>query len=278
MYTALDIQQGKSMAVHISQLFYHPIKSLQGISTPKLNVSSFGPHNDRRLMLVDAQGGFVTQRECATMAMINVIDSNGVLNLSFMGQSISFPWPDFSLTSESRSVQIWEDNVSAQKVDHPVNEWLSQVLQLQVKLVYMDDNTHRQVDLDYADWGVRTGFSDGFPFLLVSQASIDFLQGELEFDLDVKRFRPNIVVSGCEPFAEDQWKKIRINQIEFDLVKPCSRCVIPSLNNQTGISQKEVMQVMVTHRKRGDQVFVGQNLLHSGLGDIQVGHKVELIS
>ena len=266
------------MSIQVSQLFYYPIKSFPGIACEQLTINAWGPLRDRRLMLVDEQGKFITQRQCRIMALISVCDDQETLTLSYQGEAFSLPWPTFSQTTQSRKVQVWEDEVRGQIIGGEINEWLSKVLQFRVNLVYMADDTHRQVDLDYASAGTRTGFADGFPFLIVSQESITFLQQELTFDLDVKRFRPNIVVSGCDAFSEDQWKTIAINHIEFDLVKPCSRCVIPSIDLRSGLMQKEVMQVMVAHRKRGDQVYLGQNAVHKGQGTIEVGQQVKVIA
>ena len=174
-------------------------------------------------------------------------------------------------------VTVWDDEIEAQIVPGLINTWLSDALRRKVQLVFMPENIHRQVDLNYADEGIRTSFSDGFPFLLISKASIEFLQNKLTFDLDVRRFRPNIVVDGCEAFAEDSWSQIRIGDMGFQLVKPCARCVMPSINMETAQIQKEVMQVMNDHRKREGDVFMGQNMVHIGKGELQLGQTVEVV-
>jgi len=265
------------MSIQVSELFYYPIKSFAGIACEQLCINAWGPLRDRRLMLVDEQGHFITQRQCRIMALMSLSDNQESLTLAYQGESFTLAWPDFSLAISTQMVQVWEEEISGQGIGGGVNAWLSRVLQSKVKLVYMADDTHRQVDLTYASQGIRTGFADGFPFLVVSQESIMSLQQELTFELDVKRFRPNIVVSGCEPFSEDQWKTISINNIEFNLVKPCSRCVIPSIDLTTGLMQKEVMQVMVAHRKRDGEVYLGQNAVHKGKGSIEVGQQVKII-
>lgn len=265
------------MAINISQLFYYPVKSLVGVNTHKLEINSWGPHHDRRLMLVDEEGRMVTQRQCRLMALVKVKDLGASLQLQFRGQSKSITWPNFKEETNQKRVLVWSDEIKAQMIPGSINTWLSDVLERKVQLVYMPDETHRQVDLNYASEGVRTSFSDGFPFLLISRASVEFLQKKLPFELDVRRFRPNIVVDGCEAFAEDSWSQIRIGEMEFQLVKPCARCAMPSINMETAQVQKEVMQVMNDHRKREGDVFMGQNMVHTGEGELQLGQAVEIV-
>ncbi len=289
------------MSIQVDRLFYYPVKSLSAVECTELTVDAWGPKYDRRLMLVDENNHLFSQRQCPEMSQIHLTDNHEQLVLSFNGREVYFPWPDFNETLNTIKVHIWDDICEAQVIDHPIVNWINERLERglndQLKLVYMAEHTHRQVDLEFSEEGVRTGFSDGFPFLLINQASVTFLHEKLheklnknlqecsaeigtenkEIDLSVKRFRPNIVVSGCEPFAEKKWKKIRINGIEFDLVKPCSRCVIPSIDLKTGLKQKEVMQVLLEYCKEGKQVIMGENMLHSGMGVLQVGQQVRII-
>lgn len=265
------------MPISIDQLFYHPIKSLGGISTNRLRLSQDGPERDRHIMVVNDQGKFVTQRQKPIMSMVKVVDDGHQLTLSLDEKNVSFRWPNFFKKSEIIEVTVWGDELEGQKIEGPVNSWLSDILKQDVQLVYKHTNTRRQVDMTFGKEGDTTGFSDGFPVLLISQPSIDFLQSHLDVPISMARFRPNISVTGCEPFEEDSWKRIRINDVEFDLVKPCSRCVIPTIDLKTGKKQKQVMQVMLEHRKQGKQVYVGQNLIHRGVGEIAVGAEVEVL-
>ena len=265
------------MTYSVSQLYYHPIKSLGAVSTDVMSIDARGPVLDRRLMLVDDNGKFVTQRQSPYMALINVQHIGNQLVLAFKGAQFVLDLPDFSLQTRSINTTVWGDEVVGQYAGETASKWISNCINKKVSLVYMSDSEYRQVDLEYAQPGVQTGFSDGFPFLLISQGSLDFLCEKVGYSFSMKRFRPNIVVSGCEPFAEDAWKKIRIGEIEFDLVKPCSRCVIPTINLDTAEKEKEVMQAMLAHRKIGKNVFVGQNLIHKQQGHISMGMKVEVI-
>ncbi len=145
-------------------------------------------------------------------------------------------------------------------------------------MCFMDEDTHRQVDLEFAQQGDRTGFADGYPFLILSEASIGFLSDKLGRELAIERFRPNIVVSGCDAFAEDEWKKIVINGVEFDIVKPCARCVIPTLDLETSEKQVDVMQAMMKYRKQGKAVMMGMNAVHRQTGVLQVGQTVAVVA
>ncbi len=289
------------MSIQIDRLFYYPVKSFAAVQCQQLIVDTWGPKNDRRLMLVDEHNNFFSQRQCPEMSQMHVVDNSDQLTLSFKGHKASFSWPSLNESLNTMTVNIWQDTCEAQIIDDPIVNWindrLKRSLNSRLKLVYMANHTHRQVDLEFSEEGVRTGFSDGFPFLLINQASVEFLRNKLNkkaesppqvspqeisvksnsIDLNVKRFRPNIVITGCEPFAEKNWKKIRINGIEFDLVKPCSRCVIPTIDLKTGLKQKEVMQVLLEYCWEGQEVVMGENMLHYGAGILQVGQQVEIV-
>jgi len=211
------------------------------------------------------------------MALMKTEDDGKTLTFKNGPETFTLPWPDFSLDGAQKNVRVWDDEVAGSLVSPEADQWFSKQLNRPVSLVYMSDDTTRQVDLEFAQKGDKTGFSDGFPFLLISEASLAFLQEELPFELTMNRFRPNIVVKGCEAFAEDRWKRIAINGIDFEIVKSCSRCAIPTINPETAERQPEVMKVLVKHRKQGNKVFLGQNLIHRGQGFITVGDDVQLL-
>jgi hypothetical protein len=142
----------------------------------------------------------------------------------------------------------------------------------------MPEDSVRPVDPDYARSGDQVGFADGFPLLLITEASLQAFNTELGMAIGSGRFRPNIVVAGNAPYAEDEWRHLRIGSIEFDVVKPCSRCVIPSLDPLTAQRQPIVSKTLARTRRRGDAVYFGQNLIHRGLGSIAVGDSVTVLA
>ncbi len=135
----------------------------------------------------------------------------------------------------------------------------------------------RPVDPDYGKPGDRVGLADGFPFLLISEASLADLNARLEQPLPMNRFRPNLVIGGCEPFAEDGWSRVRIGSITFRVVKPCSRCAITTVDQTTAVAGKEPLRTLARFRKVGDKVLFGQNLIHDGTGTLRTDDPVEIL-
>jgi len=266
------------VTIQINQLFHFPVKSLKGVQLTQMELDSFGPKWDRRFMLADKSGRFLTQRECPAMGQISAEVADDQLVLTHAGVKKALCLGELNQFAMHQPVTIWKDQVSARVIQHDINQWISEILQREVTLLFMDEDTHRQVDLKFAEQGDRTSFADGYPFLILSEASVRFLADRLGRELAIERFRPNIVVSGCDAFAEDKWKKIAINGIEFDIVKPCARCVIPTLDLETSEKQADVMQMMLKHRKHGKAVMMGQNAIHRETGILQVGQSIAVLA
>ena len=155
--------------------------------------------------------------------------------------------------------------------------WLQAFLGVECRLVSLPDDAVRPVDPDYSQPSDQVGFADGFPFLLISQASLDDLNARLERAVPMQRFRPNLVVGGCAPYAEDGWRRIRIGELEFRVAKPCSRCVIPTIDFTTGERGREPLQTLMTYRRRDNKIYFGQNLIHRGTGILETGTEVEIL-
>lgn len=154
---------------------------------------------------------------------------------------------------------------------------LSGFLDRDCRLVYMPEDTRRPVDTRYARQGETVSFADGFPLLLVSQASLDDLNSRLPEPVPMNRFRPNLVVSGCGPFAEDDWRRLRIGELELEVAKPCSRCVMPSIVQETAGRDGTINRVLASFRRRDGVICFGQNLLYRHSGRLRVGDPVEII-
>ncbi len=196
------------MTIQISQLFHYPVKSLRGAQLSQMEVDTFGPRWDRRFMLADQSGRFLTQRQCPLMGQIAVKVTDGQLVLMHAGAERTLNLNKLNQFDHHRPVAVWKDEVNARIIQHDINQWISDILQRDVVLCFMDEDTHRQVDLQYSKQGDRASFVDGFPFLIMAEASLKFLSDQLGRELEIERFRPNIVVSGCDAFAEDSWKRI----------------------------------------------------------------------
>lgn len=261
-------------ALTLSAIYRYPVKSLRGQSFSALDVDPRGLVGDRRWMVVDAEGRFMTQRQLARMALVDAhFDAGGVLCLDAPGM----PGLRVAGGDERCRVEVWRDRVAAVGGDLAADRWLSEFLDTPCRLVHLPDDSRRPVDPDFARPDDQVGFADGFPFLLISQASLDALNARLESPVPMLRFRPNLVVDGCEAHAEDAWRRIRIGAMTFRAVKPCSRCVVPGVDIETGERGREPLATLMTYRKRDNKIYFGQNLIHDATGNLGVGMPVEIL-
>lgn len=262
--------------MQIQSLYCYPVKSLGGIRVDRLDLDEFGPAGDRRWMLVDSLGRFITQRNYPSLARVGVaLDDSGSVSIRVPEQGA------FALraSAQSRNVTVWDDWVGASLAEPGPAQALSRFLDTPVDLVYMAPETFRPVDRVWVRERRRVGFADGFPFLLVNQASLDELGARLGAAVDVRRFRPNIVVSGAAPWAEDHWAALTLaGKVRMDLVKPCSRCVMTTVDPDLGTQDpdQEPLRTLAGYRKRVGGVMFGKNGVHTGEGPVHVGDSVSL--
>lgn len=259
----------------LSHLYRYPVKSLRGTQHSALDIDGRGFRFDRHWMVVDEQGHFLTQRELPEMALVETtVADDGTLSLRAPGM------PELAIQSQNGQripVTVWEDTVEATLADPAADAWLSHFLAQPCRLVQFADDVQRALDPDYAAPSDQTGFADGFPFLLISQGSLDDLNARLEQPLPMQRFRPNLVVSGCEPFAEDRWRVIRIGGVVFRVVKPCARCAITTIDPDTALRSAEPLRTLAGYRRHNNMVMFGQNLIHDGPGRLEAGMAVEVL-
>ncbi|WP_375176813.1 MOSC domain-containing protein [Marinobacter mobilis] len=263
--------------MQIQSLFIYPVKSLRGIAVDTMQLDDFGPRADRRWMLVDSVNGFVTQRTHPTLANIGLeMSASGELEIAVPGSAPEVLRPG---TVEVR-VRVWQDWVVALEAEQGASQRVSDYLGQEVRFVYMPETTFRRVDTKRVFEERRVGFADGFPFLIVSEASLNDLNARLEESVDIRRFRPNIVVSGAEPWQEDRWAELQVGGLLFRLVKPCSRCVMTTVNPDTGAKagNLEPLRTLGHFRRTPDGVMFGMNAVHNGEpGQIAVGDPITII-
>ena len=262
----------------LAQIHIFPVKSLAGIEVDHWPVNRRGLHLDRHWMIIDQNGRFLSQRSLPQMALIKTNLDRERLTLSTKGMpNLTIPFEP----SQPETVQatIWDDECTAQRVGQAADTWLSTVLKQTCRLVYLPDENRRSVDQDYAEREDEVGFADGFPFLLIGSASLDELNRRLVAPgIEMRRFRPNLVVQTDTPHIEDQWRRITIGEIPFRLPKPCSRCAIPTVDPDTGIRDGgEPIKTLATYRKENHKIYFGQNVLHDAVGALSVGEMVEVI-
>ncbi|HNC75944.1 MAG TPA: MOSC domain-containing protein [Pseudomonadales bacterium] len=263
--------------MRVSELYLHPVKSCGGHAVERVALDPQGPRGDRRWMVTDPTGQFLTQRELARMALIQVGVTDSGITLRAPGfDTLTVMTPPQEQASE-RLVTVWRDQCRALLADAAANQWFSDFLQRPAQLVHLPDSSRRPVDPRYATASDQVSFADGFPLLLIGAASLDELNSRLDQPVSMRRFRPNLVVSGGAAFAEDGWRRLRIGTITFRVAKPCARCAIPGIDPDSGQTTTEPLRTLARFRRRDGVIYFGQNLLHDGPGTLTVGDPVELL-
>ncbi len=260
----------------LSDIIIYPVKSLAGIHLTSWQVTETGFQYDRKWMLVDNQGQFLSQRRLPKMALIKTALTANELILSAPDQEDLV----LSLTPADGEVivsTIWHDQCASRRISRHTDRWFSDFLAIDCRLVYLPDEVIRPVDTRYAETTDQVGFADGFPFLLIAENSLTALNQAMQLNLTMNRFRPNLVIADCPSYAEDSWRKIRIGAIDFRLPKPCSRCAVPTIDPDTAQTGKEPLTTLNRLRKWQNKVYFGQNAIHNQSGMLTVGDSVQII-
>ncbi len=263
----------------IQELYTYPVKSLAGIRIDHACLLNTGFEFDRRWMVIDPNGTFMTQRSCPQMSLVQTRLENNQLVLSTFGmEDIAVPGPDE--TGHRTPVEVWGDKVNAIIHEDHVNAWLSDALGKECKLAYFPASETRACDPHVAHEGDSTLFADGFPLLLTNQASLDDLNRRLNQPVGMERFRPNIVVGGQIPFEEDHWRQIEINGITLRFAQCCARCSVPTVNPGTGIMEgPEPIRTLSEYRTGCDgEVYFGINMIPESDGIIGIRNEITVIS
>lgn len=270
--------------MRVSDLFIYPLKSARGIALPSTEIDAYGLPGDRRAMVTDADGHFITQRELPALARIDVQPEAGAFRLLMQGKpeiAVPPPHPDRRL-----DVIVWRSTVSAALADDDSNARLSEWLGREVKLVFFDGQAQRTANAEWAGGDTPVTFSDGYQILVTTTGSLKALNADLsahaEGGVGMERFRPNVVIDTDEAWAEDRWAAIEIAGIRFDLVKPCARCIMTTQDQLTG--SREVanpMPAMGRIRMSGDRrvpgPLFGWNVTPRGTGRVTIGDQVKVI-
>ena len=261
--------------MNLSALFLYPIKSCRGIAVPSATLDDFGFAGDRRWMLVDEAGVFISQREEPRLALVEPQPGEGWMALSGPMMDPTAIRPPGQSAKRTR-VRVWDDTVEALDGGAEAARWFTTFLDRPCRLMYMPDDVFRRVDPKYVPEERRVHFGDAYPVLLIGEASLADLNGRLAQPIPMNRFRPNLVVAGSKPYEEDDWQDFRIGAVRFRAVKPCDRCMTTTVDQATGIKGKEPLTTLATYRKWEGQVFFGQNVVGEGRGEVSVGMEVEV--
>ena len=279
MYSAnLKADLHTNPMIQVSALIYYPIKACRGFAVESAHVERMGLEQDRRMMVVTQEGKFLTQREHPRLALVTPMLKNEVLTLCA---------PDFDSiqvivqkTGVPQPVDIWHSHgvLAIDQGDEPA-QWFSDWLGASVRLVHIVDGYKRRLNPEYAiHEDDHTGFADGYPILLISEESLQDLNARLAMPILMNRFRPNLVVRGAEPYAEDSWNKIRIADVELAVVKPCPRCVVTTIDKETLERSKEPLKTLSRYRRRKLGAIFGQNVIPLSGGSLRLGMSVEVLT
>lgn len=262
--------------ITVSGLFVYPIKGARGIEVNRARVTPLGFEHDRRFLLVDPRGNFVTQREHPKLALVHTAITADTLTVQAPNQE-PLALPLRPTDAPDRDVQVWGTRSRAVFVGRAAADYFSAYLGAPVELVFMPDGEARDVDPDFAKQGEKVSFADGFPFLLTTEESLDNLNARLLDGVPMNRFRPNIVVHGAPPWAEDAWTNMSIGNVVFQSVKPCARCQVITVDQETGIRGKDPLATLATFRARSNKVYFGWNLFVKGDGEVATGERMNLL-
>ncbi|WP_430462277.1 MOSC domain-containing protein [Thalassolituus sp. LLYu03] len=253
----------------VSRLFIYPIKSCAGVEVSSLSFDQCGPVGDRRFMVVNLEGRFLTQRTHPAMAFIRPQYVDGHLLVSASDR------PQLTISPEDAgevlTVSVWDDSVAGADCGDTAAAWFSAALNTPCRLVRVFAGTERQVNRKYAQEGEWVGFADGYPVLVTLQESLDVLSSAVGRTVEIERFRPNVLLSGARAFAEREWQSVSVAGGRLDLCKPCERCVIPTRNLTTQQREADVLDALKQHCRLDGKIIFGQNALVRGIGELVVG-------
>ena len=264
------------MTHSIARLRIHPVKGAQGTDVDAVEFDDVGPVFDRRWMVVRPSGLFVTQREVPGLATVRPRLADGEMTLEAPGVgTLSVP---VAFDGPTTRVRVWEAEVDASTGPPIVDQWMSEALAGDYRLVFMGRDAERVTDPTYAE-GHRVGFADGYPVLVVGEGSVEELSRRAGRAIPVERFRPNVVVAGARPHEEDRWRRFAAGELAFSGVKLCARCKVTTHDQQSGARDpdSEPLRTLAKYRRIEDKAYFGLNAVHHGPGRLRVGDEVEVV-
>lgn len=265
--------------MRLSALYIHPIKSCASLALDEAEVRPRGLAHDRRWLIVDESGRFLTGRQLPALVRLRATPRADGLTLDAPGMpALHVPRPPAD--APRLQVQVWKDSVDAALADAAAAHWLTQWLGRPVRLVHMDAGARRPVRPDLSQPGDLVSFADAFPLLAISQSALDQLNTKLATPVPIARFRPNLVIDGCRPHAEDGWRRIRIGAVEFDVSRQCVRCVFTTVDTERGAPDPsgEPLNTLKGYRRGESGVTFGVHLIARGGGTLRVGDAVTVLA
>jgi uncharacterized protein len=267
-------------ALSLSEIWIYPIKSLGGIRLNTARIMEKGIEYDRRWMLVDENGQFLTQRVLPQMSLFKLSIEEDKIIVVKKNPAIKPDTIHLNTREEPKGktmhARIWNDDVQVAEVDPEISKWFSAQMGFTCSLVSFPEHNPRLVDPNFNVNNENVSLADAYPFLVIGKSSLDDLNNRLEHPVPMNRFRPNFVVIGGDPYEEDNWKNFRIGDNRFVGVKKCGRCVLTTVNQDTGEKGTEPLFTLSSYRKENNKVNFGQNLIALDYKQVREGDSVIL--
>jgi uncharacterized protein YcbX len=258
-------------------LTIYPLKSGQGIPVDRVALDRYGPAMDRRWMLVDDRGDFMTQRTHPRMHALEVeLLEDGIFVSAEGSGGVHVPKLPPGHSGEEQYVSLWEKDMVAPVVPGDSAAWFSEFMGEECRVLFVPDDRERKSDREYIERRALS-FADGYQVLVASRASLDELNRRLDSPVEMRRFRPNVVVDGCGPHEEDLWRAVEIGGLRYRGVKPCPRCVLVTVDPDTGEKGPEPLRTLTGYRRQDGYAWFGTNLVHEGEGFLAVGDTVAVL-
>jgi len=261
--------------MQVTEIWIYPIKGMRGIPLQKAKLESEGFQYDRRWMLVHEDGVFLSQRSHPQLALFEQTVTEDNLILEYRGNKIRIPLE--ATNGDEWSVKVFDDELKGTRVSDEIDAWFSEQLSDKVSLVRITPTSGRRKKLIKGPPDTLVSFADGYPYLILGTASLDVLNSKLSAPLPMNRFRPNIVINTTEAHEEDSWNKITIGTEQLQVIKPCARCTVTTIDQDTAIKGKEPLITLATYRKEGNKIYFGANTISLSNGWVQVGDRIELL-
>ncbi|HCW09093.1 MAG TPA: MOSC domain-containing protein [Cytophagales bacterium] len=261
--------------LRLTEIWIYPIKSLGGIRLKSAKVFEKGLQHDRRWMLIDSDNQFMTQRVNPRMALFKLSMVNDQFSIKFKNDSITLPF-FHSIIQSSIRAKIWDDEVDVFEVNREFSQWFSERLELNCRLVSFPEINARLVDEQYQINHEQVSLADAYPFLIIGEQSLADLNSRLKEPVSMNRFRPNFVFSNGKPYEEDLWKNFSIGKNKFVAVKPCARCVMTTVNQETSEKGMEPLATLSAYRRNENKVLFGQNVIALNHYEVHEGDEIVL--
>ena len=263
----------------VTGICVHPIKATRAICVEQAEVRPRGLTGDRRWVVVDQHGQFISQRSHPKLALVTTVRlPDGAIDAAAPGmQPLRIGIPS---SVERLTAVVWDDTVDAACAGSEAAAWFSEFVGVACRLAYMDQAAHRPVATQYGQDGDVVSFADAAPLLMATDASLADLNRRLRRPLPMSRFRPNVTIDGTDPWEEDRWKRLRIGNVEFEVTHRCARCVVTTIDQETGevSADGEPLKTLATFRRDSAGVHFGENLVPRGVGTIEVGDQVVVLT